>query len=61
MIRDDFDATTDRIEIVHDGAPPVLTTQLSDDGLTLLANGDALATFAGVSELDLTKVSLVAG
>jgi len=40
--------------------PPELSTGASDAGLTLLADGDLVATFSNLDGLDVTIVSLVA-
>lgn len=56
---DDFDAAEDSIEIEYADIPPVLTTQTGDDGLTLFADGEVVATLAGITELDLTRVALI--
>ncbi len=57
---DDFDPAEDVIELGYDTIPPILTTAQGDDGLTLFADGEAVATLAGVTTLDLTAVKLVA-
>jgi len=57
---DDYDPTTDQIEVMYEGTPPALSTQVSDAGLVLLADGDVVATFADITALDLTQVRLVA-
>jgi len=58
---DDFTASEDQIEILFEGVlPPVLTTAQTEDGLALLADGEVVATLAGVDSLDLSLVTLVA-
>ncbi len=57
---DDFDPAEDVIELAYNSVPPILTTQTSDAGLTLYADGAVVATFAGVDTLDLAAVRLVA-
>ena len=47
------------IEIAYFDAPPELSTGASDAGLTLLADGDLVATFSNLDDLDVTIVSLV--
>ncbi len=56
----DFDPEEDVLEVAYDTVPPTLSTALGDDGLVLLANGEAIATLGGLSTLDLTSVRLVA-
>lgn len=56
---DDFDASEDTIEIEYTDTPPTLTTTTDAQGLTLLADGTAVAKLAGVTELDLAKVALI--
>ncbi len=57
---DDFDPAEDILEIAYDTVPPILTTALGDGGLTVLADGEAVATLGGITALDLTTVKLVA-
>ncbi len=56
---DDFDPAEDVIELGYDTVPPVLTTANGDDGLTLFADGEAVATLGGVTTLDLSTVRLI--
>ena len=55
---EDFNPAEDIIEIAFDGAVPLLTTSLSDAGLMLLADGEVVATFTNLIDLDLVAVSL---
>lgn len=57
---EDFDPSEDLIEITHEGEPPILSTTQSENGLVLLADGEIVATFANLSNLDVTKVTLIA-
>lgn len=57
---DDFDPIADQIELEYEGTtPPTLSTQNTDEGLALLADGEVVITLEGVSSLDLSKVSLI--
>lgn len=56
---EDYDPAEDLIELTFEGTTPALSTALSDDGLVLLADGIAVATFANQSALDLGRVSLI--
>lgn len=56
----DFDPASDVIEIAYEGDPPVLTTQTEDDSVTLLADGHVVATLPGLTELDVSRVNLIA-
>jgi Ca2+-binding RTX toxin-like protein len=57
---DDFDPSQDVIEVLHDGLTPLaLTTTLSESGLALLADGEVVATFSGITSLDLQSVVVV--
>jgi Ca2+-binding RTX toxin-like protein len=60
---EDFDPTSDRIEVIYDPDQglPELTTLEDADGLTLLADGHEVAYFAGLAWLDLSRVMLVQG
>ena len=58
-IVEDFDPTEDVIEVTFDGKIPELSTTLSEEGLVLLADGETVATFANLTNLDLETVSLV--
>ena len=58
---DDFNPDEDVIELGYDDTPPALSTQLGDDGLVLLADGEVVATFPGLQSLDVAaSVRLVA-
>ncbi len=59
---DDFDADEDTMVVLYDitAGLPVLSVEVGDAGLTLLANGAPLATLANVTDLDLNTVQLVA-
>lgn len=58
----DFNPDDDRVEVVYDKSLPApeLTTQGSDDGVHLFADGELVALFGGVSELDVETVALIA-
>lgn len=58
---DDFDPDQDMLEVTYFGdTPPVLSTALGDDGLTLLADDTVVAYLSGVKTLDLSTVVLTA-
>lgn len=58
---DDFSNADDMIEVLYEGdEPPMLTTESTDDGLALLADGQVVAVLGGLETLDLERVSLVA-
>ena len=55
---DDFEAE-DRLQITYEGdTPPELETVADERGLTLIADGERVAFFRGLSELDLSRVEL---
>ena len=57
---DDFDPTRDLLEITYAGdTPPVLSTTIDDDGVTLLADDAVVARLSGLRALDLATVVLV--
>ncbi|WP_306166844.1 calcium-binding protein, partial [Yoonia sp.] len=55
---EDYDAQEDRIEIVYQGDPPNMTTKQTDAGLILLADGEIIATFPQLFELDTGSIVL---
>ena len=57
---EDFDMTEDRIEITYEGEIPTLSTEMTDAGLTLIADGEVVAIFDNLDTLDVSTVSLVA-
>ncbi|PUB11538.1 calcium-binding protein [Yoonia sediminilitoris] len=56
----DFDPTEDIVEITYEGPTPVLGTSQTDAGLVLHADGEVVATFTNLKELDLSDVILIA-
>lgn len=54
---EDFDPAEDRIEIEHTGERPVLTTETSDEGTLLLANGEVIAKLTNFAQPDLSAVT----
>lgn len=58
---DDFDPDEDSIEVAYDaiGGEPVLRFIDGDDGVLLMADNTAVATFAGLTALDLIDVPIV--
>ena len=58
----DYDPDQDVIEIVYDAntKQPDLTTAPTEDGLALYADGEFVGGFANVTEIDLTRITLVA-
>jgi len=58
---DDFNIDDDTIEIAYDGsgAAPVLSYFDTDEGAVLMADDTAVATFAGLTSLDLSNVPVV--
>ena len=59
-IIEDFNTTEDLIEITYEGEPPILSTTQGEAGLMLLADGETVATFIGLTELDVATVTLIA-
>ena len=57
---EDYNPAEDTIEITYAGALPLLSTAQTEDGLALLADGEAVAVFANLDQLDLGQVRLVA-
>jgi len=55
----DFDPDEDSVEVVYENDMPTLTTQVSDAGLVLLADGAVVATFSKLAQLDMASVDLV--
>ena len=56
---EDYDPAEDVIEIMYEGGLPVLTTLVDGDSLTLLADGEIVAIFDGLTTLELDKISLM--
>lgn len=58
---DDFDIDEDTIEVAYDadGGEPVLSFFDNDDGAVLMADDTVVATFAGLTSLDLASVPVV--
>jgi len=57
---DDFDPTHDAIELEYEGdTPPKMSTQPTETGVALLADGEVILDLDGVSELDLSLVQLI--
>lgn len=58
----DFNPDDDRIEVVYHKEDPVpeLSTQASDDGIHLFADGELVALLGGAKTLDISRVALVA-
>lgn len=58
----DYDPDHDIIEVVYDpdGPIPILTTTETSDGLALFADHAFVARFANVTDIDLSKIALVA-
>ncbi|MCF2906275.1 hypothetical protein L0666_14860 [Octadecabacter sp. CECT 8868] len=55
-----MDYTGDDVLVVkYDDAVPTLTTQLTENGLLLLADGDAIAELFGVASIDVDMVQLM--
>ena len=57
---DDFNPDEDTVEVLYYNDAPTLSTQVSDAGLVLLADGAVVATFSNLAALDLENVDLVA-
>ncbi len=57
---DDFDPTQDVLEVTFSGTPPLLTTTTDDAGLTLLADDAVVAHLSGITDLDISRVVMVA-
>ena len=60
LIVEDFDETQDMIEITYEGDPPELRTAETEEGLTLFANDALVATFPDLTDLDVTRIALIA-
>ena len=50
----------DLLVLSYEGDAPVLTTEVTQDGVTLLANGEPVASLFGITSFDVTTVQLVA-
>jgi Ca2+-binding RTX toxin-like protein len=50
----------DLLVLSYEGDAPVLTTEVTQDGMTLLANGEPVASLFGITSFDVTTVQLVA-
>ncbi len=59
---DDFNAVEDTMVVLYDASAglPTLSVEAGETGVTLLANGEPLATLANITEFDLNTVQLVA-
>ncbi len=57
----DYNPDDDRVELIYDPAGPVpeLTTETTDDGVNLLADGDLVAVFNGSKVIDVSRVAMV--
>ena len=55
-----FDPAHDSIELLLDGPKPDLTAEAGQDGVTLFDDGQVVALFPGLTELDLLHVRFVA-
>lgn len=57
VVIDDYSADEDTLELIYQGdTPPLLTTQPHPGGLTLLADGMAVAELNGIDTFDVTSV-----
>ena len=56
----DYDAADDTLVVLYNGAEPILSTELTEGGLILLADGTEVATLGGIETLDLATVQMVA-
>ena len=50
----------DLLVLSYEGDAPALTTEVTQDGMTLLANGEPVASLFGITSFDVTTVQLVA-
>ncbi|MDB4053613.1 calcium-binding protein [Octadecabacter sp.] len=50
----------DLLVLSYEGDAPVRTTEVTQDGMTLLANGEPVASLFGITSFDVTTVQLVA-
>lgn len=50
----------DLLVLSYEGDAPVLTTEVTQDGMTLLANGEPVTSLFGITSFDVTTVQLVA-
>lgn len=57
---DDFDATEDRLEVEYSGAAPTISTEQTDTGISVLADGTPVAMLRGLSSFDTSTVTLLA-
>lgn len=58
----DYNPDDDQVEVLYDPtAPvPVLTTETTDTGVNLLADGELVAVFSGTKDFDVGRVALIA-
>ena len=56
----DFDPAEDVVEITYETVPPALDSIRTDEGVALLADGEAVAVLQGVETLDLDQIRLIA-
>jgi Ca2+-binding RTX toxin-like protein len=59
-IVEDFAPNEDVIEVIYEGEAPTLSTAQTEAGLALMADGELVATFTNLTELDTKTVSLIA-
>lgn len=57
---EDYDDRQDQIVVYYDGTPPELTYEVTDDGVSLFADGANVADLPGLTGFDLKAVQLVA-
>ena len=57
---EDYDYGFDQVEVLYDGdEEPALSIGATDDGVTLMANGQTVATFAAGTEIALDQIELI--
>lgn len=57
---EDYDDRQDSVVLYYSGAPPELSYEVTDDGVSLFANGATVAEFPGLTGFDLRAVQLIA-
>ena len=57
---EDYDDRQDHIVVYYDGSPPKLSYEVTDDGVSLFADGASVAELPGLTGLDLRQVRLIA-
>lgn len=57
---DDFNPDEDRLEVEYQGTVPVITTQLTDSGTDVMADGTTIAVLKGVTDFDPSTIGLLA-